>query len=101
MQWPFQNRAFTCPPFRNGYPAAVPLAGKFLIALAVLLVVEGCSDQNQKNKISVEKTLPTETHSHTNRLAREKSPYLQQHQHNPVDWFAWGDEAFAKARAEH
>ncbi|MEO7678211.1 MAG: thioredoxin domain-containing protein [Verrucomicrobiota bacterium] len=42
-----------------------------------------------------------QTHSHTNRLAREKSPYLQQHQHNPVDWFAWGDEAFAKARAEH
>ncbi len=35
-----------------------------------------------------------------NRLAREKSPYLLQHAHNPVDWFAWGDEAFAKARAE-
>ena len=38
---------------------------------------------------------------HTNRLAREKSPYLLQHQHNPVDWFPWGDEAFAKARAEN
>src|SRR5690606_30685142 len=37
---------------------------------------------------------------HTNRLAREKSPYLLQHQHNPVDWFAWGEEAFSKARAE-
>src|SRR5208337_858046 len=36
----------------------------------------------------------------TNRLGREKSPYLLQHQHNPVDWFPWGDEAFAKARAE-
>src|SRR5438128_9281424 len=35
-----------------------------------------------------------------NRLARERSPYLLQHAHNPVDWFAWGDEAFAKARAE-
>ena len=35
-----------------------------------------------------------------NRLAREKSPYLQQHQDNPVDWYAWGDEAFAKARRE-
>ena len=41
------------------------------------------------------------THAHTNRLAREKSPYLLQHAHNPVDWFAWGDEAFAKARREH
>jgi uncharacterized protein len=38
---------------------------------------------------------------HTNRLAREKSPYLLQHQHNPVDWFAWGDEAFAKAQREN
>jgi hypothetical protein len=35
-----------------------------------------------------------------NRLARETSPYLLQHAHNPVDWFPWGDEAFAKARAE-
>jgi uncharacterized protein len=35
-----------------------------------------------------------------NRLIREKSPYLLQHAHNPVDWFPWGDEAFAKARAE-
>ncbi|MBC8045103.1 MAG: thioredoxin domain-containing protein [Rhizobacter sp.] len=37
---------------------------------------------------------------HTNRLAAEQSPYLLQHAHNPVDWFAWGDEAFEKARAE-
>src|ERR1043165_7117537 len=35
-----------------------------------------------------------------NRLARERSPYLLQHASNPVDWFAWGDDAFAKARAE-
>jgi uncharacterized protein YyaL (SSP411 family) len=37
---------------------------------------------------------------HTNRLAREPSPYLRQHQHNPVDWFPWGDEAFSRARRE-
>jgi uncharacterized protein YyaL (SSP411 family) len=37
----------------------------------------------------------------TNRLAREKSPYLLQHAHNPVDWFPWGEEAFAKARKEN
>ena len=35
-----------------------------------------------------------------NRLIHEKSPYLLQHAHNPVDWFPWGDEAFAKAKAE-
>ncbi len=32
-----------------------------------------------------------------NRLARETSPYLLQHAHNPVDWYPWGDEAFARA----
>ena len=39
--------------------------------------------------------------AHTNRLAREKSPYLLQHAHNPVDWYPWGEEAFAKARREN
>ena len=37
----------------------------------------------------------------SNRLADEKSPYLAQHAHNPVNWFAWGEAAFAKARAEN
>ena len=36
-----------------------------------------------------------------NHLAREKSPYLQQHAHNPVDWYPWGDEAFRRAAEEH
>ena len=36
----------------------------------------------------------------TNRLTREKSPYLFQHAHNPVEWFPWGKEAFEKARRE-
>jgi uncharacterized protein YyaL (SSP411 family) len=35
-----------------------------------------------------------------NRLARETSPYLQQHAANPVDWYPWGPEALARARAE-
>lgn len=35
-----------------------------------------------------------------NRLINEKSPYLLQHAHNPVDWYPWGDEALAKAKAE-
>ncbi len=39
--------------------------------------------------------------AHTNHLAREKSPYLLQHAHNPVDWYPWGEEAFAKARQEN
>lgn len=36
----------------------------------------------------------------TNRLIHEASPYLQQHAHNPVDWYPWGGEAFSRARAE-
>ena len=40
------------------------------------------------------------SHSHTNRLIHESSPYLLQHAHNPVDWHAWGPEAFEKARKE-
>ena len=35
-----------------------------------------------------------------NRLAGATSPYLQQHADNPVDWYPWGDEAFARAREE-
>ncbi|MEO6870893.1 MAG: thioredoxin domain-containing protein [Chthoniobacterales bacterium] len=38
---------------------------------------------------------------YTNRLIHEKSPYLLQHAHNPVDWYPWGEEAFAKARKEN
>src|SRR6266550_3680565 len=55
--------------------------------------------------------LVTSTHSvadptparpeHTNRLAHQKSPYLLQHAHNPVDWYPWGEEAFGKARREN
>jgi len=38
--------------------------------------------------------------AHENRLARETSPYLLQHAHNPVDWYPWGEEAFQKAQRE-
>jgi len=37
----------------------------------------------------------------SNHLSNENSPYLLQHAHNPVDWYPWGEEALAKARAEN
>ena len=37
-------------------------------------------------------------HGKSNRLVNEKSPYLLQHAHNPVDWYPWCDEAFQKAK---
>jgi len=40
------------------------------------------------------------TPCYTNRLAQEKSPYLLQHAHNPVDWYPWGEKAFEKAEKE-
>lgn len=44
---------------------------------------------------------PSSTHhKHTNRLAKERSPYLLQHAHNPVDWYPWGQEAFENAKKE-
>src|SRR2546427_8202428 len=42
----------------------------------------------------------TGSFKYTNRLIREKSPYLLMHAHNPVDWYPWGQEAFEKARRE-
>lgn len=53
----------------------------------------------------IKKMKHNSTHSNAkvqrNRLANEKSPYLLQHAHNPVDWYAWGPEAFEKARKEN
>ncbi len=59
---------------------------------------ESISAQSTHN---VKTESPPSTHAHTNRLALEKSPYLLQHQFNPVDWYAWGAEAFARARKEN
>lgn len=41
------------------------------------------------------------TSAHSNQLIHETSPYLLQHAHNPVDWYAWGPEALNKAKAEN
>src|SRR5438067_5360715 len=46
-------------------------------------------------------TYTQEQHKYTNRLILETSPYLLQHAHNPVNWYAWGEEAFARARREN
>jgi len=40
-------------------------------------------------------------YKHTNALINEHSPYLQQHVHNPVNWYPWGEMAFEKAKKEH
>ncbi|MEM8884900.1 MAG: thioredoxin domain-containing protein [Planctomycetota bacterium] len=47
------------------------------------------------------KEAPVKKNRPLNRLANEKSPYLKQHETNPVDWYPWGKEAFAKAKKEN
>jgi uncharacterized protein YyaL (SSP411 family) len=53
----------------------------------------GNHSQHPTAKMQTDKRKP-------NRLIHEKSPYLLQHAYNPVDWYPWGDDAFARARAE-
>ncbi|MGH7957268.1 MAG: thioredoxin domain-containing protein, partial [Opitutaceae bacterium] len=76
-------------------------------AAAVLASICGCGkrtavSQNTAPEPPTDKSAAAEPArtSHTNRLSREKSPYLLQHAHNPVEWFPWGEEAFAKAKRE-
>ena len=54
------------------------------------LLITACG-QSKKSKMN-------QDHTYTNKLIGEKSPYLLQHAHNPVDWYPWGDEAFELAK---
>lgn len=51
--------------------------------------------------LTIEKVHADKKHDHENKLIHESSPYLLQHAHNPVNWYPWGEEAFAKAKAEN
>ena len=63
---------------------------------ALVAVCATCAEENPKDESMTD--APTQ---HTNRLIDETSPYLLQHAHNPVDWYPWGEEAFARARKEN
>ena len=67
---------------------------RYLLLLLVALVLTGTSAAQQTDPPRSAKP------RHTNRLARETSPYLLLHAHNPVDWYPWGPEAFDKAKRE-
>jgi len=59
------------------------------LAVVLLVALTGCEEEAKVASVK------------TNRLAKEKSPYLRQHGTNPVDWYPWGKEAFAKAKKEN
>ncbi len=73
--------------------ARLPL---LLILPALLFALFGSDALSQDGPPKKDKGKP----KFTNRLAKETSPYLRLHAHNPVDWYPWGDEAFAKAKKE-
>lgn len=73
-----------------------PIHLAFLAIAAFAL--PACENASKKNGTRTEKTMNDSTGR--NRLAGEKSPYLLQHADNPVDWYPWGEEAFARARDE-
>ena len=76
------------------------------LPLGLAFVLQGCqpaaAPEPEVPEPAVKPAPPvTEKPKHTNRLADEPSPYLRQHMHNPVDWYPWGEAAFAKAKAEN
>ena len=71
-----------------------------LVCSALLGVLVGLYFLNQNFLNRKESPVLSETPNHQNRLIHEKSPYLLQHAHNPVDWYPWGEEAFEMARKE-
>ena len=83
------------------------------VCASALSAIGACSAQPEGNEVTSRDvqeqkaeeprnvSAPTEVeHAHTNRLVNETSPYLLQHAHNPVDWYPWGEEAFAAAREQ-
>lgn len=68
-----------------------------VVVISATMLIPGCESTKNGNGRTDQDTM----HAHTNRLSTESSPYLLQHAHNPVDWYPWGEEAFARARAEN
>ncbi len=97
---------YFAPTGRRPYVSSVSFNTRSLLAglaPALLLGLIACKQSAPQSSMKSTAPIPASVrpHAHTNRLAHEKSPYLLQHQHNPVNWYAWGEEAFAKARQEN
>jgi len=91
LEWPHLSFAPTEPAGYGGQMTTVALRLVALVCAAGLTAcrkeITGEPEKPVKSELPV--SAPTAAYAHTNRLAREKSPYLLQHQHNPVDWYAW------------
>jgi hypothetical protein len=76
-------------------PGAAPRTAALSERLRAALASKGASYRPHTRHLD-----PAGHARYVNRLILERSPYLLQHAHNPVDWYPWGDEAFARAAAE-
>src|SRR3989339_1477358 len=80
---------------------------RLLRGFVLSIFLKGCVINDMKANENSPRTKTSQTDTKTphkgkpNRLVHEKSPYLQQHAYNPVDWYPWGEEAFRKARKEN
>ena len=68
---------------------------KLFQILLIILSFLSCKSQNSTNKTNMKE------HKYTNELINETSPYLLQHAHNPVNWYAWSPETLEKATKEN
>ena len=93
--------AVACSPADEGYPVSDPLpaADPHPPALAARMRT-ALAGPTTGERPRTRHVRPDGTPRYVNRLVLERSPYLRQHAHNPVDWHPWGDEAFARARRE-
>lgn len=78
----------------------------YALSLSMWLGLAGCGWETSDRLIQAQQetqddSKPAASKTKTNRLARETSPYLLLHAHNPVDWYPWGPEAFETARREN
>ena len=80
------------PPALDALPGAEVFSSELQIRLAKALAGQGVGHRPHTRNLR-----PDGSPQYTNRLVLEASPYLLQHAHNPVNWYPWGDEAFATA----
>ena len=78
-------------------PEALPSAPPLPSAIRKKIALELASRPSD-HKPRTRNLRPDGSPEYSNRLLLEASPYLQQHAHNPVNWYPWGDEAFADAK---
>ncbi len=74
-------------------PGITPFSDSLLVSFEEMRKLKGADYQPRTRHFA-----SSGQASYTNRLFLESSPYLQQHAHNPVNWYPWGEEAFAAAK---